>query len=92
MNISAEIQEIVEEIGATGYKRSLSWKGYEVYEPIFPGVAYIGYPHVVLKKGKVLYTCTPDEGFEYLHYQIRQSKAYRKRQRRNKHRKAAKKY
>lgn len=87
-----EIQEIVEELGATGYKRSLSWKGYEVYEPIFPRVVYIGNPFVVLKKGKALDLCTPDEALEYLHYQIRQSKAYRKRQRRNKHRKAVKRY
>ena len=66
--IDTDVQELVEELGATEYKKGISWKGYEVFEPVFKQVAIIGYPFVVLRKGEDVRLSTPKESIEYLHF------------------------
>jgi len=64
-----EIQGLLEELGAVSYQKSIDWKGYNVYVPIYKGKPCIGLPYVVLVKGEEVRLSTPDESLEYLEYE-----------------------
>lgn len=68
-----QIQELTEELCATKYKKSISWKGYEVYEPVYDEPVYIGLPLVILAKGDEVRISTDEESLEYLDYQLKKS-------------------
>ncbi|MCD8294198.1 MAG: hypothetical protein LUE27_02965 [Clostridia bacterium] len=63
-----ELKSIIHELSAKGYKRSIDWKGYEVYEPVYKGTLYIGGPLVILVNGDDAWLAQDDEGDEYIHY------------------------
>ena len=68
-----QIQELTEELCATKYKKSIPWKGYEVYEPVYDAPVYIGLPLVILAKGDEVRIGTVEESREYLDYQLKKS-------------------
>lgn len=53
-------------LGASRYKKSVPWKGYEVYKPVYTEFAFRGHPYVVLVKGDRVRLSTPEESIEYL--------------------------
>ena len=67
------IQELTEELCATKYEKSIPWKGYEVYEPVYDAPVYIGLPLVILAKGDEVRIGTVEESREYLDYQLKKS-------------------
>ena len=67
------IQELTEELCATKYKKSIPWKGYEVYEPVYNETMYIGLPLVILAKDDEVRISTDEESREYLDYQLKKS-------------------
>lgn len=67
------IQELTEELCATKYEKSIPWKGYEVYEPVYNETVYIGLPLVILAKGDEVRISTDEESREYLDYQLKKS-------------------
>ena len=67
------IQELTEELCATKYEKSIPWKGYEVYEPVYDAPVYIGLPLVILAKGDEVRISTDEESREYLDYQLKKS-------------------
>lgn len=67
------IQELTEELCATKYEKSIPWKGYEVYEPVYNETMYIGLPLVILAKGDEVRISTDEESREYLDYQLKKS-------------------
>lgn len=68
-----QIQELTEELCATKYEKSIPWKGYEVYEPVYNETMYIGLPLVILAKGDEVRISTDEESREYLDYQLKKS-------------------
>ncbi len=70
--MSKKIIEIVEEyidsLGADGYEKGKSWKGYDVYVPQYARYSCVGYPYVVLVKGEEVRLSTEKESIEYLSY------------------------
>ena len=65
-----EIKTLVEELGAKSYKKGKSWKGYNVYVPVYEKEAYIGLPYVILEKGGKVRICTGKEALEYLSFSV----------------------
>ncbi|MCD8294199.1 MAG: hypothetical protein LUE27_02970 [Clostridia bacterium] len=65
-----ELKRIINDIGAKGYERGYYWKGYEVYEPVYKGLLYVGDPLVIFVKGDDAWLAPDDEGDEYIHYSI----------------------
>ena len=53
-------------LGASRYEKSVPWKGYEVYKPVYTEFAFRGHPYVVLVKGDRVRLSTPEESIEYL--------------------------
>ena len=65
-----EIKTLVEELGARSYKKGKSWKGYNVYVPVYEKEAYIGLPYVILEKNGEARICTDKEALEYLSFSV----------------------
>ena len=65
-----EIKMYVEELGAKTYKKGKSWKGYNVYVPVYEKEAYIGLPYVILEKNGKARICTGKEALEYLSFSV----------------------
>ena len=55
------IAECVEALGADGYRKGKSWKGYEIYIPDYKKPVYIGFPYVVMVKEKEVRLSTEEE-------------------------------
>lgn len=60
------IKGMMAELGASRYEKSVPWKGYEVYKPVYTEFAFRGHPYVVLVKGDRVRLSTPEESIEYL--------------------------
>ena len=60
------IKSAIRALGANRYKKGVSWKGYEVYKPVYTEFAFRGHPYVVLVKGDRVRLSTPEESIEYL--------------------------
>lgn len=65
-----QIQELTEELCATKYKKSIPWKGYEVYEPVYDDDVCIGLPYVILVKDDKVRISTDDEALDYLAFSL----------------------
>lgn len=55
-----------EKIGYNNLERGSDWRGFEVYQPVYPGkdIVYAGLPFVVLVKGDEIHLSTPEEALE----------------------------
>ena len=62
------IAECVEALGADGYRKGKSWKGYEIYIPDYKKPVYIGFPYVVMVKEEEVRLSTEEESLDYLSY------------------------
>ncbi|MCD8294200.1 MAG: hypothetical protein LUE27_02975 [Clostridia bacterium] len=62
------VKKIIRDLGAKGYERSYDWKGYEVYQPVFKGVRYVGYALVILVSGDNAWLAPDAEGDDYIYY------------------------
>ena len=60
------IKLAIRALGASRYKKSVPWNGYDVYEPIYTEMAYRGLSYVVLVKDDEVRLSTTDETIEYL--------------------------
>ncbi len=60
-----QVKRIIRELSAYGYKRCYDWKGYEVYEPVYPRPSYVGGPLFILVSGDNARLAPDDEGREY---------------------------
>lgn len=60
------IKLAIRALGASRYKKSVPWKGYEVYEPVYTEFAFRGPLFFVLVKGDQVRLSTIDEAEEYL--------------------------
>ncbi len=62
------IKGMMAELGASRYKKSKPWNGYEVYEPMYDGriVYTTGISNFVFVKGDEVRLSTIDETIEYL--------------------------
>ncbi len=69
-----KVKRIIRELSAYGYKRCYDWKGYEVYEPVYPRPSYVGGPLFILVSGDNARLAPDDEGREYLNYHIQKTK------------------
>lgn len=68
--INEEIYDFAEEQGYETVREGKPWNGYNVYIPGFKGkgVAYVGYPLVILEKNGEIRMSTVEESFEYLDF------------------------
>ena len=64
-----KILELIEELGASKYKKGVDWNGYQVYIPEYEGNPCIGLPYVVLVKGEEVRLSNEEESLEYLDYE-----------------------
>ena len=62
------IDDYMDELFADYYVIGLNWNGYQVFEPKYFKMTYIGYPLVVLVKGDEVRISTAEESLEYLDY------------------------
>lgn len=62
------IAECMEALGADGYRKGNSWKGYDIYIPDYKKPVYIGFPYVVMVKEKEVRLSTEEESLDYLSY------------------------
>ena len=67
-----------------GCRRLPDWKGYEVYEPVYPEMVYVGLPFVFLVKDGKVRASDPQETFDYRDYQDELKKQKRKARRKQK--------
>jgi len=67
-NSKQEVLELMEELNAKSYSKGESWKGYEVYIPVYEKEMYMGLPFVVLVKDSKARISTPEESLEYLDF------------------------
>ncbi|MCD8307596.1 MAG: hypothetical protein LUD51_05170 [Clostridia bacterium] len=65
-----KVKRIMRGISAEGYERGYDWKGYEVYEPVYPEFMYIGDALFIFVKGNKAWLAPYDEGRAYIHYSI----------------------
>ena len=72
-----KILELIEELGASKYKKGVDWNGYQVYIPEYKGNPCIGLPYVVLVKGDEVRISTEDESLKYLDYEQHMSAVMR---------------
>ncbi|MCD8307597.1 MAG: hypothetical protein LUD51_05175 [Clostridia bacterium] len=63
-----KVKRIIRGISASGYERGYDWKEYEVYEPVYPELMYIGGPLVIFVRGNKVWLASRDEGNEYIHF------------------------
>ena len=61
-----KIKSAIRALGASRYKKSVPWKGYEVYKPVYTEFAFRGPLLFVLVKGDHARLSTVDEAEEYL--------------------------
>lgn len=59
------IKLAIRALGASRYKKSVPWNGYDVYKPVYTEMAYRGLPLVVLVKDGKVRLSTPDETLDY---------------------------
>lgn len=62
------IREVLEELGTDKAYRDIDYKGYEVYNPVYPTGACVGLPLVIFKKGHEVRISTPSEALAYLRF------------------------
>ena len=67
-NVKQEIEDFMDELVADYYDKGYNWNGYEVYEPKYFKMTYIGYPLVVLVKGSEVRLSTNKESIDYLNF------------------------
>ena len=60
------IKLAIRALGASRYKKSVPWNGYDVYKPVYTEMAYRGLSYVVLVKDDEVRLSTTDETIEYL--------------------------
>ena len=59
------IKLAIRALGASRYKKSVPWNGYDVYKPVYAEMAYRGFPFVVLVKDGKVRLSTPEETRDY---------------------------
>lgn len=62
------IAECMETLGADGYRKGKSWKGYDIYIPDYKEPVYNGFPYVVMVKEEEVRLSTEEESLDYLSY------------------------
>ena len=55
---------------AIGFKKGVSWKGYDVIIPEYEESVIVGPPVVILLKADEVRISTYDESLEYLNYEL----------------------
>ncbi|MCD8285940.1 MAG: hypothetical protein LUD50_01780 [Clostridia bacterium] len=65
-----QVKRIVHGLSAKKYERGPDWKGYEVYEPVYPTFMYIGGPLYILVSGDNAWLASHEAACEYLDYKL----------------------
>lgn len=68
-SVKEQLKEMTDFEYMSGYRKLPDWKGYEVYEPVYPEMVYVGLPFVFLVKDGKVRASDPQETFAYRDYQ-----------------------
>ena len=61
-----EIKKFAAEQGFRKIAKSGTWNGYEVFEPVYEEMAYVGYPILILVSDSEIRLSTIDESMQYI--------------------------